>query len=88
MSNRREFAKSLLENPEFLGLIEELRDHQFAVIAQSPVEGVKQREGAYALLRAMGELVSLLESYAQAGAHERAREAAAVMTGTQGMERH
>jgi hypothetical protein len=80
--NRREFARDLVQNQEFLALIEELRDRQFAVIETSAPEEVKQREHAYALLRAFGEMLSLLEVYAQSGAHEKGRELGRVMTGT------
>jgi hypothetical protein len=81
MTTRAEYARSLVENPEFAGLIEELRDHQFAVIEHSPPENVKQREGAYAFLRALGELYHALETYASTGAHQKGREATRRMMG-------
>lgn len=81
MTTRAEYARSLIENPEFAGLIEELRDQQFAVITHSAPENVEQREAAYALLRALGEIFQALETYAGASAHQKGREATRRMMG-------
>jgi hypothetical protein len=81
MTGRAEFARSLIENPEFVGLITELRNHQFDVIEKSPPSAVAQREAAYAVLRALGMLFDMVDSYARAGAHERGRQATRRMMG-------
>lgn len=81
MSTRPEFARSLIESPEFIGLIEELRNEQFTIIEQSPYEAVKPREAAYSMLRALGQLYSRLETVADTGAHEKGRETTHRMMG-------
>lgn len=81
MTASSEFARSLIDNPEFAGLITELRNHQFDVIEKSPAAAVGQREAAYAVLRALGMLFDMVDSYARAGAHERGREATRRMMG-------
>lgn len=81
MTTRAEYARSLIENPEFAYLIEELRDHQFAIIEHSPPDAIKQREAAYAFLRALGDIYHALETYAGGSAHQRGREATRRMMG-------
>jgi hypothetical protein len=55
-------SKSLLEDERFTETVEDLREMQFRIFADSSAEEVEKREDAHAILRALTEIERLLNA--------------------------
>ena len=55
-------AKNLLRNEEFLSMMEDLRDNQLRLIANTSAPEVEKREDAHAIYRALNEIEFLLRA--------------------------
>ena len=55
-------SKSLLEDDRFKETVEDLREMQFRIFADSSAEEVEKREDAHAILRALTEIERLLNA--------------------------
>mgnify|MGYP003343972276 CR=1 FL=1 len=55
-------SKSLLEDERFLEVLQDLRETQFDVFANSSASEVEKREDAHAILRALTEIERLLNA--------------------------
>ena len=55
-------SKSLLEDDRFKETVQDLREMQFRIFADSSAEEVEKREDAHAILRALTEIERLLNA--------------------------
>ena len=55
-------ARNLLNNEEFLGIMQDLRDNQLRLIANTSASEVEKREDAHAIFRALNEIEFLLRA--------------------------
>ena len=55
-------AKTLLRDENFLGTLEDLRERQLDIFANTAAHEVEKREDAHAILRALNEIKYLLQA--------------------------
>lgn len=55
-------AKALMQNDHFLTIMEDLRDRQLEIFADSSADEMDKREDAHAILRALNQLEYILQA--------------------------
>ena len=55
-------ARELLRNDDFLAILQDLRDRQMEIFANTAAQEVDKREDAHAILRALNQIKYLLQA--------------------------